>query len=511
MRPDIETDVLVIGSGAGGSVVAYNLARAGERVTILERGKWVRPEDMNENEIDMISLLYKDGGALTNSEADMFLLQGNVVGGSTVLTNAVCFRLPQDIRQSFANQGFELPDDKLDAAFERCEGVLNVHDLEDDLYNPAAFRMMDGMRELGITPGRFKKGMLNCIGCGYCNVGCRYGRKLDASMTWVPMAVDHGAEVVPQSEAIKVEVKRGEVTGVICRDLKDGAKFKVRAKRYVLAGGAINTPELLLKSKIMPDRVGRRTSFNAGAIVFAEYDEPVNGFDGDQMCVHHITDKYAIEQVHNPPVSFALTMPGWFDRHHKDLMRYRNLTSAGVLVPTQPVGEVVLSFGRKVLRPLFDHADLKFEMPQEDMEVMRAGLKELIHIYLASGAKRVITPAHHYTEITDESQLDLVDKHIRKQRDIVGFGSSHPQGGCPIGDDVKRDVVTPDFNVYGIENLFVADASLFPHSIRVNPMLSIMATADLAAQKIGDITPPDAIEEGIAWEARRQTAAAAAP
>jgi len=504
MSADRQTDVLVIGSGAGGSVVAYHLARAGERVLVLERGKHVRPADMSDNELDMVSRLYKDGGSQTNTEADMFVLQGQCVGGSTVLTNAVCFRLPEDIRTGFAATGFELPRAELHRAFDRVEGVLNVHDLEDELYNPASFRLIEGMARLGMRPGRFRKAMLHCIGCGYCNMGCRFGRKLDASMTWIPMAQRRGAEVLPETEAVKIETSGGKVTGVVCKDATSRRTFRIVARRYVLAGGAINTPELLLKSGIARGRAGKRTSFNAGAIMFAEYDEPVDGFDGDQMCVHHITPGYAIEQVHNPPLSFALTLPGWFDRHHQDLQRYRFLTSAGVLVPTQPVGEVLLGLGRKVIRPLFDHADFRFRLPSDDLHMLRQGLKQLARIFLASGARRVITPAHRYTEIRREADIDLIDKVITSQRDIVGFGSSHPQGGACAGDDPARDVVAPDFHVYGHENLFVADASLFPRSIRVNPMLTIMAVADMAAQQIGGITPPETIDEGPAFEARRK-------
>lgn len=509
MSHDREADVLVIGSGAGGSVVAYHLARAGQRVLMLERGRHVRPADMSDNELDMVSRLYKDGGSQTNTDADMFVLQGQCVGGSTVLTNAVCFRLPEDIRASFASTGFELPRASLHRAFDRVESVLNVHELEDALYNPASFRMIEGMARLGLRPGRFRKAMLNCIGCGYCNMGCRFGRKLDASMTWVPMAQRHGAEVLAETEAVRIETRGEQVTAVVCRNVATGRTFRVRARRYVLCGGAINTPELLLKSGIARGRAGKRTSFNAGAILFAEYDEPVDAYDGDQMCVHHLTTSYAIEQVHNPPLSFALTLPGWFDRHHSDLQRYRHLTSAGVLVPTQPVGEVLLGLGRKVIRPLFDHADFRFKLPQEDLHVLKQGLKQLARIFLASGARRVITPAHRYTEITGPDEVDLIDKVITSQRDIVGFGSSHPQGGACAGDDPRRDVVAPDFHVHGLQNLFVADASLFPRSVRVNPMLSIMAVADLAAQSIGGITPPETIDEGPAYEARRRALEAA--
>lgn len=499
---EVLTDVLVIGSGAAGSVVAYHLARSGEKVTVLERGAWVRPVDMSDDELEMISTLYKDGGAQMNTASDMFLLQGNCVGGSTVLTNAVCFRMPEVVRGRLARRGFDLPREALKASFERIEGVMNVHPLEDHLYNPGAWKMIEGMRTLGLEPGRFPKAMLHCVGCGGCNIGCRYGRKLDASMTWVPMAQDHGARVFDRVEVVRMLTDKAGVRGVICRDLEDGSFFRAKAKRYVLAGGAINTPELLLRSKILQDRVGRGTSFNAGAIMFAEYDEPLDAYDGDQMCVHHFGDGYAIEQVQNPPMSFAMTMAAPMAHHHADLGGYRRFGSAGVLVPTQAVGRVFLGRGHRLLRPLFNHADVSFRMPDKDTATMRAGFKQLARIFLASGARRVLAPTKQRTEITGLADIDKLDETLRVHEDIAGLGSSHPHGGAMLGDDERRDVVDPTFRVRGLPNLFVVDASVFPESVRVNPMLSIMAVAEQAVPHIGGRLPEGRIEEGLAHEAR---------
>ncbi|MGE0143716.1 MAG: FAD-dependent oxidoreductase [Planctomycetota bacterium] len=501
---DRHTRFVVVGSGAGGSVVAYNLARRGEKVILVERGDWVRPEDMTANEAEMIGRLYKDGGSQTNTEADMFVLQGQCIGGSTVLTNAVCFRMPEPVRRKFADRGFELPRDGMERSFRRVESVLNVHPLEEELYNPATWRMQAGMRQIGLEPGRFDKAMLRCIGCGYCNVGCRYGRKLDASMTWVPMAQERGCEILTGTEVLRVEYERGVARALLCRDSKTGDKFRIHADRIVLAGGAINTPELLLRSRIHPDRVGTRTSFNAGAIVFAEFEEPLNAYDGDQMCVHWFGDGYAIEQIHNPPVSLALTMPGWFDRHPSGMENYAKITGAGVLVPTAPVGKVFLGLGHRLARPLFDRADIRFSLPEHDLRTFRRGFQMMARIFLAAGATRVFPPLASGLEIRSEADLDAVDRHLVDQKSMVGFGSSHPQGGCSMGDDVRRDVVDPQFRVHGFHNLFVADASLFPYSVEVNPMLSIMAVADQASIAIGAGEPDDEIREGIAYEARQR-------
>ena len=113
----IATEYAVVGSGAGGSVVAYYLAAAGAQVAMIERGSWLHPKDLSHDEPEMIAKLYKDGGAQTNNDANMFVLQGNCVGGSTVLTNAVCFRMPEDVRRSFEQQGFRHGYDKVDLAF----------------------------------------------------------------------------------------------------------------------------------------------------------------------------------------------------------------------------------------------------------------------------------------------------------------------------------------------------------------------------------------------------------
>jgi choline dehydrogenase-like flavoprotein len=500
---DRTTDVLVVGSGAAGSVLAYHLAAAGQRVLVVERGKRVRPEQMANDEASRIATLYKDGGAQTNNDADMFVLQGNVVGGSTVLTNGVTLRLPEDVRASLAHDhGWELPAEELAASYARVEDVLNVHVLERHLFSRASHRLADGMRKLGYEAGEFTKGMLRCIGCGYCNVGCHYGRKMDASQTWVPMAEARGAEFLPEVQVLELEHRGGVVHAALCRDLRTEKLFRVRAQRFVLSAGAIATPELLLRSKLGGPRVGRGVSFNAGAIAFAEYPEEVDGHLGDQMCVHHFDPRFVIEQVHNPELSFSLTLPGTFVQHAQRMRRYRRLASAGVLVPTQPVGRVFFGLGARLLPSLFDHAELRFRLPASDLAALRDGLKRLAQFYFASGATRVFVPSHQPLELQSAAEVDRIDGVVRSQTDLTNFGSSHPFGGAAAGEDPRTAPVDPEHRLRGVANLFVCDASVFPRALRVNPMLTIMAVADRAARFLGAGVPPARIEEGPVHEAR---------
>ncbi|MBL8753894.1 MAG: GMC family oxidoreductase [Planctomycetes bacterium] len=502
----IRSEAVVVGSGAGGSVMAFRLAAAGMRVNVVERGPWLHPRQMSHDEPAMIARLYKDGGAQTNVDADMFVLQGDCVGGSTVLTNAVCFRMPESVRQSFAAHGFDLPPGELANAFDRVEGVIGVAPLPTDVHNPATWRLTDGLRRIGAPAGGFHKAMQDCIGCGYCNIGCRYGKKLDAAQTWIPMAIARGANVIPELEVVRIEHRKGHVVGLVAHERQTGQKVRIVADVYVLAGGAINTPELLLRSGLHRGRAGKRTSFNAGAIVFGEFPEPLDGWKGDQMCVHSLHDDFVIEQIQNPPVSLALTLPGFFGDHAARMRRFRHLAALGVLVPTQPTGEVYLGLGHRLVRPLFDHADIRFRMGPRDMAAFRSGCRTAAAAMLAAGARRVFVPSGTDPVIERPEDLTRIDAAMRTQTDLMGFGSSHPQGGACAGSDPRRDVVAPDFRVRGLRNLYVADASLFPHSVKVNPMLSIMAVADLAANRITGTRAQSEVTEGPAFRSRERLA-----
>ncbi|MBL8901003.1 MAG: GMC family oxidoreductase N-terminal domain-containing protein, partial [Planctomycetes bacterium] len=320
---------------------------------------------------------------------------------------------------------------------------------------------------------------------------------------WVPMAEARGAEVLSEVRVVELEHRRGVVCAARCIDLRSGKGFRVRAQRFVLAAGALATPELLLRSKLGGPRVGHGVSFNAGAIAFAEYPEEVDGHLGDQMCVHHFDARFVIEQVHNPELSFALTLPGTFAQHAELMRRYRRLASAGVLVPSQPVGRVFFGLGARLAPALFDHAELRFRLPAGDLAALREGLKTLARVYFASGATRVLVPSRIPLELQSAREIERIDAVIRSQSDLTNFGSSHPFGGAAIGEDARTAPVDPEHRLRGVANLFVCDASIFPRALRVNPMLTIMAVADRAARFLG-VEVPQHIAEGPVHEARQR-------
>jgi choline dehydrogenase-like flavoprotein len=497
----IACEYVIVGTGAAGPVLAYNLARAGKDVLLLERGPDVPPEKMSQRETDMIARLFKDGGAQMNTACDMFLLQGNCVGGSTTLTNGVCFHFPDDVLDRWEqHHDVVLDRARLAAAQRRVDSVLNVHELERDVFNPGTPLLEAGARKLGLEPRGFRKNFLDCIGCGYCTVGCRYGRKMHSGATWVPMAREKGCRLLTDTEAIAIETGTASVHGLRCRNVETGETFRVTAKRYVLSCGAINSSGLLLKSGIAGEgTVGRWVAFNVGSICFAEFPEPIDAFDGDQMCVWiDGRPDYVIEQLHNPPASFALTLPLWHREHYDQLDRYRYMTGMGALVATEPSGQV---FHPKLPRW---HEEIRFKASAAEMDRMRRGIDTIARVFLASGAKRVIPPCAETLVIEGEKDLAGLPQRFREQKQLSGFGSSHPHGGCRMGTKADNSVVDPEFRVWGFDNLYVCDASVFPTSLGVNPQVPIMAIADYAVHAIAGVEPLGVVEDGPVAEARRR-------
>jgi choline dehydrogenase-like flavoprotein len=274
----------------------------------------------------------------------------------------------------------------------------------------------------------------------------------------------------------------------------------VKANRYILSCGAVNSPGLLLKSGIRGhDTVGRWVSFNIGSICFAEFPEPLDAYDGDQMCVWlDGRPDFVLEQLHNPPTSFALTLPMWHRDHFHQIARYRYMTSMGALVATEPRG--------RIIHPRIPrwHEEISFQATPKELARMRKGIETCARIFLAAGAKKVIPPTAETLVIRDEDDLQLLEPRFHAQKQLTGFGSSHPHGGCRMGRSPDVSIVDPEFRVWGFWNLHVCDASVFPTSLRVNPQMSIMALADYAVTQISGVGVPAQVTDGPAAAARRR-------
>jgi choline dehydrogenase-like flavoprotein len=492
----LEADVCVVGSGAAGSVLAHELAARGRDVLVLEGGDYVPPSEMTEDEVDMIARLYADGIMQQTQDFRFTVLQGKCVGGSTTVNNAVSFPPPPAVLRAWNDPelydaGLDL--DGVNESVGAVRALVDVHEQPRQILNPSGVLYERGVRELGLSADVLRTGVVeanirDCLGCGYCNIGCRFGAKLSMTETLLPRAQEAGpgtVRILAETEVDRVRWRTGEpdrVAGLGART-RDGRPLTVTARTYVIAGGAIASSYLLLRSGIgrRPGRrlpVGEHLAFNMGAPLTAEFPQALHAERGLQISHYGLPGRlngFAFETWWNPPVAQALNMPGWFERHFENMSRYGHLMAVGALVGT--------AGNARVRRALTGGPDIAYVPSPADLRTLAKALRLLGEILFAAGATRVMANTYGYDEFTRPEQLARLDRIAMDHRYIT-LGSGHPQGGNALSRDPGKGVVDPSFRVHGFSNLYVCDASVFPSSLTVNPQITVMALAHHAAKAI---------------------------
>ena len=478
-----KTGVCVIGSGAAGAVIAHDLAKAGHAVTVLERGAYVEPRFFDSDEIGMIGKLYADGVFQQTTDFRFTVLQGSCVGGSTVVNNAVSFRTPDHIMKRW-NQEFNAGLDPAEYTQRTAEveQMLSIVDMREGSaanphlrLNPSAGKYLLGIEKLNIPPGDLKADVVRaniagCYGCGYCNIGCRYGKKLSMLETTLPKGQQAGdLRIIANAEVDRIEMRGNRAVAAIV-NLPGNRKLRIEADKFVISAGTVASSLLLLKSGFgdkLP--VGIHASFNMGAPITAEFKDQLDSYNGLQISHFGVPDPsrgWVFETWFNPPVSQALNMPGWFEDHFDNMKRYSNQMAVGVLVGTDR--------NATIRKALTGGADIKFTPQSADLAKLGDGLVQLGRILLAAGATRVMVNGWKYHQFTNPDDLAReVPKIVQNKRDIT-LGTGHPQGGNAISTSPQQGVVDRDFRVHGTSNLFVCDASVIPSSLTVNPQLTVM-------------------------------------
>ena len=488
---ELETEVCIVGSGAGGAIAAYELALAGHDVLVLERGHYVQPQHFKDNEVEMIGRLYADGVMQQTEDFTFTVLQGSCVGGSTTVNNAVCFPPPPKVLSTWNDPHLHdagLDAGELMASVRAIERFLPVVSQEYAPLNPSAPRYIEGAAAAGYTPTELEIAPVNaniteCAGCGYCNIGCKYGHKMSMLDKTLPEGQRESGgrlRIVADCEVERIRTLSGRpqrVAGLLAR-LPGGRRVRITADRYILSAGAVGSSYILLKSGAASDLpVGRKLCFNMGAPITAEFEERQDAQRGLQISHYGIPrdNGFVFETWFNPPVAQALNMPGWFERHYENMRRYPWLAAVGVLVGTEG--------NARVKKALTGGPGIDYTPAQRDLHTLARGLKMLGEILFAGGAKRIMLNSWGYEELTNRGQLDWIDRIVLEPQYLT-LGTGHPQGGNAMSRDPRKGVVGPDFRVHGYDNLYVADASVIPSSLTVNPQLTVMGLAHHAAQQM---------------------------
>ena len=492
MIEEREYDIVIVGSGAGGGTVAQELgvlARAGTRVLVVEQGPRLRDDEFTGREIDMANALYEDGGGFLTADGTMTLAFGRAYGGSTVVYTGTSLIAPERVIRRWHVPG--LAHDDLERRSRKFMAQNNVHELTPELINDNNRLFVEGCRRSGWIARQFPLNLKGCRGSSLCNLGCPNAAKMGTNRVQLPNAESNGVDVVTRAEALEV----GDHTVMVRVSARQqGEKglpsewlpgtYRIRAHLVVLAGGSIGTSALILRSPIARTipHVGTGFTCHPAHILVAEHEHPITNDVGHPKSYYldrAEDERFVLETCMYFPFITAKNMTGFGSSHSQFMRAFPRLQMILVLACDRATPKnriTVNAAGRPVVHYTF--------MP-ETIEGLVAGTRASTRIFFAAGAVRVHAPSADppLIERRDAAQADVLidERHFLPGR--ISVSAAHLMGGCAMGQ--PHSAVTDSYGrVHGVPWLRIADASLFPDALEINPYLTIMALADRVAEAI---------------------------
>ena len=479
----LDCEVCVVGSGAGGAVAAFEAAKSGRSVIVLERGPgWSEP-DLVPREAEGSARFFWDRGLAATEDLGIVLFAGRALGGGTVVNWMTSLRLPDDIRGEWEALGADGMGSELDGHYAAVEERSDVN-LDESVRNAQNAALARGLDALGKPWSVIPRNARGCGDCGHCGYGCRAGAKRSTARTFLTDAVAHGVRIVTDCEARTVMTAAGTATGVTA--ITGDRRITVRARQVVLAGGAIGTPALLLRSGLGGPLAGRRLFLHPVPAVFARYADPIRMWSGVPQSV--ISDAFArLDGAYGfrlevPPVLPGVAAAGTVWRsaqQHRETMRAIDHFAAFIpIVRDREPGRVRIDRDGAAL--------VSYTVRGADVAICVRAIVETAKVHLAAGAREVRTFHTRPLALGPGGDIQAFADAV-EQRGIapntVGVFSAHQMGTAGMGT-AGDSVSDPDGAVRGVRGVHVADASAFPNASGVNPMLTVMAIARRNARRM---------------------------
>jgi choline dehydrogenase-like flavoprotein len=489
---EIECEVVVIGTGAGGAAVAYELASRGRAVLMLEEGDFHRRSSFSGPRTRAYMSMYRDSGiTISIGNAGVPVWAGRAVGGSTVINSGTCYRTPE---RTFAmwRANFGLPQlfssEGMAPYFERVEAMLQVtpaNPLHVGAIGPIIAR---GADRLGLRHGVLHRNAPDCDGQGICCFGCPTGAKRSTDVSYVPEALKRGAQLITAARVETIDIVAGRARGVTAtlghdgRDGKEGRRptLRVKADMVVAACGTLMTPLLLRKSGacLSSGMLGKNLSMHPATKVVALFNDKVDQWKGipQGYAIEHLAHEGVMFEGGSLPFEVAAVGVPWTGRRFMELMeQYRYLATFGLMIQDNSRGEVRQGIGRSPL--------VFYSLSSSDVARMQRGIEVLCEVFQAAGAKRVLPFVVGSDEVSTREDLERLKRRKLRAGDFE-VAAFHPLGTCRIGMDPATSCLGPDHEAHDVAGLYVCDGSAVPSSLGVNPQVTIMAMALRAAEII---------------------------
>lgn len=455
-------DYVIIGSGPSGSVLAWELTRAGARCLMLEAGQEYAPGDFPRHELYANTRLMWNGGMDASADASLLFLRGKVLGGGSIINQCLLDRFDDIAFDDWrARTGLDwLSTRAMAPHYDVVESQLSLQRIETADWNRNARIYVDGFEKLGLKWAPLRRGQSCCGGrggdephqdCMRCLGGCPRESKQSMPVTFLRQARRQGLRVETGFEVTGLVYGASHVT---VWGRQQGRVRQVMGRRCILAAGALGTTKLLLQSGL-GDRLpalGQGFYCHPQFMTLARFQEPVDAHKGPFQAVKSDDPRFRaqgfkLENVFAGPIALALLKPGYGVDHHRFMRAYRHQACIEVAVRDVTPGRIGLDRSGRL------RVDKK--LGDADWQRARAGLRVVEDVLRSQGGQELMT-----SPIT------------------IGL---HLMGGCSLGRRVSDSVVDEGFRVHGYPNLLIADSSVFPSAPGINPSLTIMAMAQRAA------------------------------
>ncbi|MGC9180241.1 MAG: GMC family oxidoreductase N-terminal domain-containing protein [Vulcanisaeta sp.] len=479
-RPKEMYDVIIIGSGAGGAVVAWELARRGLSVAVFETGLEPTPDDLRKPPVlRTIKFYWNNGLTTTYGNTIISLPFGKVLGGTTTVNSGTMFRITDQVLSKWSKEtGVNIPMSQLEDAYKIVEEKLHIRPVPEELLGNNALIMRRGAEALGLSHGPIRRPLGTCYGQGECAFVCPHGGKLDMRFTFLSEAKNYGAEIFTSSHVIKVIIRNNKAVGVLVNF--NGSLLEVRAKVIVVSAGAISSPRILRNSGVRNRNLGKHLHIHPAVGVVGKMNYDVYGWKGTMQSYYVdslLKDGILLEATFPPPgIGYSEASPSLYGE-------FRNLNKLATIgIQNDDSFSEGYVFPNPLHKAMGAVAD--YDLNREDLERIKRGIELTSEILFAAGAERVYLPLRKNDLARDMAEVKRVLSSINDPK-LFKLSAYHPMSSARMGKDPDAGVIDAEGRVFGIDNLYVVDASSLPSSTGgINPQLTINAISLMIAQRI---------------------------
>ncbi|AKT41386.1 FAD-dependent oxidoreductase [Chondromyces crocatus] len=484
-------EVLVVGSGPSGAVVAKELAEAGRDVILLEEGPPFGLKDFRQEAGESMSRMLREGGMrTTRGQTFIPTMQAIALGGGSVMNSAICARSPAWVFDKWGEVSgtSSITREALDPHYERVEAFLGVEPTAQEVMGRRNLLFKQGCDALGLSSEPTFRNVRGCKGSAECFTGCRHGAKRSMDVSYVPAAIRAGARVFSSVRAERLIMEGRRAVGMRGRVVepftgRETHMATIHADTVVLAAGCMATPLLLLRSGVgnSSGYVGRELQLHPGLAVMAVFPERIDPWAGATQgyhSLHFLEEGLKLEVLWSPPAVLAARFPGLGHELQRYFQAYDRMAPFDVIIAAERSrGSVRLRRG--TLEP-----DIRFDLDQRDVERLQRGLGYLSDICWAAGAEAVMPGLFGVPDLLKSREEAEVLRQMKLTARHTITAGNHAFGTARMSHQARDGVVDEWGRCHETENVYVADTSVFPGSPAVNPMLTCMALADRIARGI---------------------------